>query len=339
MYDLRSDTVTKPCSKMRSAMAAAEVGDDVYQEDPTVKKLEDLGAELTGKESALFVPSGSMGNLIAIFINCGRGKQIIAQRNSHIFHYELGSPAVIAGVIPVPVDGERGILTPEAVEDKIPPEIYYMPTPGMIEIENTHNAEGGSCYTLAELENIAATARKHHLPLHMDGARLFNAVAATGHSADQLAGYSDTVTFCLSKGLGAPAGSILCGSKEFIAEARSVRKLLGGGMRQAGILAAAGIYALQNNISRIAEDHENIRTIAKALQQTDWAEVDPESAETNILYFGTGARSAASVCSMLKQQMILAAPADSNTIRLVTHLDISRSDTLKIAEIIKNLKL
>jgi threonine aldolase len=337
-YDLRSDTVTLPSREMRRAMSKADVGDDVYGEDPTVNELEEMGARVTGKRAALFIPSGSMGNLIPLFINGGRGNEVLSQKNSHIFHYELSSAATIAGVTPVAVEGERGVLTPAELEKHLRPESNLMPRVTMVEAENTHNREGGTCYTLEELRAVSEFAKKHSLSFHLDGARIFNAAVATGVSVKRIAACADTVTFCLSKGLGAPVGSLLCGTNRFIEEARRVRKLLGSGMRQAGVLAAAGIYALKNNVSRIEQDHTNARKIADTLAHTGWADIDPGKVETNIIYFDTSEADAQQVAGALKKKGVLCGPTGTNTIRMVTHLGITKEATDAVCAIIRDLR-
>ncbi len=336
-FDLRSDTLTLPSKDMRKAMYLADVGDDVYAEDPTVNKLQDLAAKITGKRAALFVSSGSMGNLIPLYINAGKGGEILTQKNSHIIHYELSSVSALAGAMPVAVEGERGILTPAELEKHLRPDIYYMPRVKMVEIENSHNKEGGTCYKLNELKAVSDFAKKNTLKIHMDGARLFNASEATGIPVKKICSHVDTVTFCLSKGLGAPVGSMLCGSEKFIAEARRVRKMLGGGMRQVGVLAAAGIYALENNIKRIRIDHANAKLLAETLAEVSWAEIDPGNVETNILYFSTGERKAETVVASLAKKGILSSALDSNSIRFVTHLGISEEDTQEICKILKGI--
>jgi len=337
-YDLRSDTLTRPGKEMRKAMYIADVGDDVYAEDPTINKLQNMAAKITGKKSALFVPSGSMGNLIALYINCGKGNEVLTHRNSHIMHYELSSVAAIAGAMPISVEGERGILKPKELEKHLRPDIYYMSKVKMIEIENSHNKEGGTCYKLSELKAVSDFAKKNNLKVHMDGARIFNASAATNISVKKMCSYVDTVTFCLSKGLGAPVGSILCGSEKFIAEARRVRKMLGGGMRQAGVLAAAGIYALENNVKPLIQDMENAKKIAKSLSLVKWAEIDLETVETNILYFNTS-QNADIIVSALGKKGIICGAASPKSIRMVTHLGISDEDTKEICKIIKRFEL
>ncbi len=338
-YDLRSDTVTLPGPGMRKAMAEAEVGDDVYGEDPTVNALQDRAAEVTGKEAALFVSTGSMGNLIPIFLNCGRGNELLIEARGHSVQHELAGVSAIAGSLPIMISAPQGILTPSLMEPWIQPPIYYCARTRMIVIENTHNAAGGTFYPPQALKDVGAFARAKGLSLHVDGARLFNAAAASGLPARSLCADADTVTFCLSKGLGAPVGSVLCGPRAFIEEARRVRKVLGGGMRQAGIIAAAGIYALQHNVERIAEDHENARTIAEGLAATRWASLDPGDAVTNMVYFRTPGREAAQIVRALEQQGIRSGATGPDQIRFVTHLDISREDTREIVRILQKMKV
>jgi threonine aldolase len=339
MYDLRSDTITRPSGEMRKAMHKAEVGDDVYGEDPTINLLEETAAKMTGKKAALFVPSGSMGNLIPLYVQCGRGNEVILHENSHIMHYELASAATIAGVMPRPVSGERGILTPEAIRPHLRPDIYYMARTGLIEIENTHNKEGGSCWKEEELAAIHRFAKKRDIPVHLDGARVFNAAVHTGIPVKKICSYVDTVTFCLSKGLGAPVGSLLCGDSEFIDESRRVRKMLGGGMRQAGILAAAGLYALEHNIDRLREDHLNAKKLAAVLGSVSWAKVDPESVETNILFATIPDGNAPAVSAALKKKGILCSGDGNHRLRFVTSMEVSSQDIREACDIIAALKI
>ncbi len=337
MFDLRSDTITRPSENMRKAMYEAEVGDDVYGEDPSINRLQDMAAEITGKEKALFVTSGSMGNLIPAIINCGRGNEFIIDARGHMIHYELASSAAIAGSLPVAVQTKDGILRSEFLKDKVRPDIYYMAKTKMVVIENTHNLAGGTFYTLDELKDIYGFAAENNLKVHMDGARLFNASAASKLKPDTISEFADTVTFCLSKGLGAPVGALLCGKKEFIDEARRIRKMLGGGMRQAGILAAAGIYALKYNVPKIQQDHEKAKLLAEALSKVSWAGVNPEKVVTNIIYFSTPRHTASEIVEKLKEHGILSGAAGNSTIRMVTHLDISMDDTKKICSIIESI--
>ncbi len=339
VYDLRSDTVTLPSREMRKAMTRADVGDDVYGEDPTVNKLQEMAAKITGKREALLLPSGSMGNLIPLLINGGRGNEVLTQKNSHILHYELASAAALAGVMPVGVEGERGILTPDELQKHLRPPLYYMPRVTMVEMENTHNREGGTCYSYEEMKAVGDFAAKQNMKVHLDGARIFNASIATGTSVKKFSSTADTVTFCLSKGLGAPVGAMICGPTKFIEEARRARKMLGAGMRQAGVLAAAGIYALENNVERLREDHTNARMIAETLGHCEWAHIALERIETNIIYFQTPTVPADQIVTQLKKRGVLCGAFDTHSIRMVTHLGISREDTEQVCGVLRNLKL
>lgn len=339
MYDLRSDTITKPCEAMRKVMYKAEVGDDVYGEDPSVNRLEEYAAGLTGKKGALFVPSGSMANLIPLFINGGRGHDVLLHKDSHILHYELGAPAVIAGVTPIAVPGDRGILSSEEMREYIKPSSspYYDSKTSMIVIENTHNEAGGTCYFRDDLKDVQNFAHKHHLKVHIDGARLFNAAVATGIPVKEICAHADTVSFCLSKGLGAPVGAMIVGSREFIQQARTVRKMLGGGMRQAGILAAAGYYALKNNIDRLNEDHVNAKLLARTLATMSWASINPESVETNIIIFKVNGMPADRLVRKFQRRGILSFEAGGNRVRLVTSKEITRQDVNSITGLFKTV--
>ncbi len=338
-FDLRSDTITKPSEGMRKAMYEAEVGDDVYGEDPTVNKLQETAAKLVGKEASLFVSSGSMGNLIPIYLNCGRGNEILAHERAHILHYEMSSLAAIAGAMPVAITADRGILKPEQLELRLRPNAYDLARTRMVAVENTHNLEGGTYYQLDELKELAAFTKKHKLSFHMDGARLFNASVALGAPAAKIAGFVDTVTFCLSKGLGAPVGSMLCGPAKFIEEARRVRKMLGGGMRQAGIIAAAGLYALEHNIERLAEDHEHAKMIAAALDEASWASLDPEVLKTNIIFFDTPNHPAQEVVAALAKKGVLCSALGDYSVRMVTSLAVTRKEVEKVCQVIRALKV
>jgi threonine aldolase len=334
-YDLRSDTVTRPTAAMRKAIAEAPVGDDVYHEDPTVNALEERSANLTGKEAALFVTSGSMGNLLSLYINGGRGNEVLAHRHSHIIEHEVGSPAAIAGVLPIGLDGERGLLSAAALSPHLYPRDYASAAVGLIEVENTTN---GTCYPLETLKEIYQLADFHNIPVHMDGARLMNAAVAGGVKPAEICRHADTVSFCLSKGLGTPAGSMLCGSAVFIEKARKVRKMLGGGMRQAGILAAAGLHALEHHIDRLAEDHCHASLIAAELARTSWAEIKPAEVETNIVIFTTPLQPAEEVVEQLNRAGILCFSVGPDRIRMVTHLDLSAEDIEAVCRIIRELK-
>ena len=337
--DLRSDTVTRPGPGMRKAMADAEVGDDVYGEDPTVNRLQEMAAEMTGKEAGLFVSSGSMGNLIPIYLNCGAGNELLIESHGHSVQHELAGVTALAGSLPIMVPAEKGILTPALLEPWVQPDLYDHARTRMVVLENTHNAAGGTFYSREALHTVSGFARQRSLSVHMDGARLFNAVTASGMSAAAISAETETVTFCLSKGLGAPVGAMLCGSRAFIAEARRVRKMLGGGMRQAGIIAAAGVYALTHNVTRLSEDHENAKVIARALCDAPWARLDLGDVVTNIIYFRTPGRAAQAVVDSLAGHGILAWTTAADQVRFVTHLDISREDTREIAETLRKVKI
>jgi len=334
--DLRSDTVTKPTDAMRRAMAEAPVGDDVYGEDPTVNRLQDRVAEVLGKEAGLFVPSGSMGNLISLYLQAGRGGEVLAHEQSHIIHYELASGAALAGCQILAVAGDRGILKPVALEGHVRGPVYHNARTKLVEVENTGNLAGGTCYTDAELAAVRAWAGSRSLPVHMDGARLWNASVAQGVTPASIAIHADTVTVCFSKGLGAPVGSVLTGPKAFIAEALRVRKMLGGGMRQAGILAAGALYALDHHVAPLAEDHLHARLLSDALQASGWAVVTGQP-ETNIVFARTPERNASEVAAKLAENGVRCSALSSDKIRLVTHRDVTRTQTDKACEVIRTL--
>jgi len=334
--DLRSDTVTKPTPGMRRAMAEAEVGDDVYGEDPTVNRLQDRVAALLGKEAALFVPSGSMGNLIALYLQAGRGGEVLAHEQSHIIHFELASGAALAGCQIVPIPGDRGILKPEVIGRSVRGSGYSNARTKLVEIENTGNLAGGTCYTVEELKSLQDWSLSRSLPVHMDGARLWNAAVAQKREPASLAGYADTVSVCFSKGLGAPVGSALAGTKAFIGEALRVRKMLGGGMRQAGILAAGALYALDHHIEPLADDHHHARMLTDVLETSGWAKV-PVKPETNIVFAETPGRDAVAVVEKLSQRGLLCSALSTDRIRFVTHLDVSKEQTERACEILRAL--
>jgi threonine aldolase len=331
--DLRSDTVTRPSQVMRAAMAAAEVGDDVYGEDPAVNLLERRAAERFGREAALFVPSGTMGNQIAIRLLTQPGQEVIAESRAHILDWEMATTAVFSGCLIRAVEAERGILTWKHIEPAIQKRGAFRAATGLIEIENTANLAGGGCTPVGVVEEIWANAKERKLPTHLDGARIFNAAVALGVEVVALTRGFDTVMFCLSKGLGAPVGSVLVGSVELMERARLYRKALGGGMRQAGVLAAAGLMALEEGPKRMHEDHANARLIAEALSHMDGVEIDLDAVETNIVIFKlTGGRSASGLTARLKARGILMTAIGPDAVRLVTHLDVSRGDCLTSAE-------
>lgn len=330
MIDLRSDTVTRPSAAMRAAMAAAEVGDDVYGEDPTVNRLQVRAAEIFGKEAALYVPTGSMGNQIAVKLHTRPGQEVIIEERGHIFNYEMGTPAVVSGVMMRPVksaDGSGHLTWDEIASALHVNQPYYACPTGLICLENTHNFAGGSVMTAERCAEICERAHAIGLPVHMDGARIFNAAASLETTVAELTRQCDSVQFCLSKGLGAPVGSVLVGTAEFIAEARIWRKRLGGGMRQAGILAAAGLIALEESPRRLPEDHANARRLAQGLAGIPGIDIDVERVVTNIVIFDVSAtgKTSSEICSGLAEQGILAI-GFGTLIRMVTHCDVSTGD-------------
>jgi threonine aldolase len=334
VIDLRSDTVTKPTVKMRAAMAAAEVGDDVYGEDPTVNRLEKRAAEIFGREAAIFVPTGSMGNAIAARVHTESGQEIICESRAHIMDWEMGMVSVFSGCVPRTIEAERGILTWPQISAKIAPKIYYHAQTGLVWLENSHNIAGGTVTPLPVLEEIWAGAKAAGLPCHLDGARVFNAAVALGLDVATITQGFDTAMFCLSKGLGAPVGSMLVGSAEKIARARVFRKALGGGMRQAGVLAAAGLIALEEMPARLDEDHANARMLAEAVAGCEAAEIDLEGVQTNIVIFTLKSGGAAELVAGLKAKGVLCSAIGPDAVRLVTHYDVSREDCEKSAEAI-----
>ncbi|MBX3331559.1 MAG: low-specificity L-threonine aldolase [Nitrospira sp.] len=326
MIDLRSDTVTKPTDDMRKAMARAEVGDDVYGEDPTVNRLQDMAAAMLGKRCALFVPSGTMANQLAIRSHTQPGQEIIVESKSHVVRYEQGAAGALAGVQLHWVTGERGIMTAEQVETAIRPNDAHSITTALICIENTHNAGGGTIYPLSTIEKIRALAMKHGIPMHLDGARLFNAVAATTLPPTVYAQHFETVSLCLSKGLGAPVGSLLISNDQRLMDrARRFRRMYGGAMRQAGILAAAGIYALERHVARLKTDHDHAKKLARLLQQIPAIQIAPQHVETNIVMFDIEdeQRSPAELVTALKEQGVLINAVGGQSYRAVTHLQIT----------------
>jgi len=321
--DLRSDTVTRPTAEMRKAMAAAEVGDNVYGEDPTVRRLEETAAARVGCQAALFVPSGTMGNQIAIHLYASPGTDVLLEAGSHVHRSELGAMAAWTGATARALAGEDGLLSPGEVERAIAPPAYYVARATLLVLENTHNFAGGVVLPQERKEALVAVARRHGLAVHLDGARIFNAAAALGLPAAEVAAGCDTVMFCLSKGLGAPVGSLLCGSREAMEEARVVRKRLGGGMRQAGILAAAGLVALERHVDRLAEDHRRARRLAEAVAELPGCVLDPAGVRTNIVIAAVepGERLPA-LLEALRGQGVLAGAMGPGRLRLVTHLDV-----------------
>jgi threonine aldolase len=338
VIDLRSDTVTRPTPAMRKAMAEAEVGDDVYGEDPTVNRLEAAAARIFEREAALFVPTGTMGNQIAIKVHTRPGQEIICEERAHILDWEMGMPAFFSGCVLRTLRADDGILTWAAIKQKIPAASYARAQTGLIEIENTHNMAGGTITPISVMEEICDGAHERGIPVHLDGARIFNASCALKCSVAELTRKFDSVMFCLSKGLGAPVGSMLVGTRRFVDQARSIRKALGGGMRQAGVLAAAGIIALEEMPRRLHEDHANARFLAESLADVPRLLIHPEKVQTNIVIFdvsGTGLDSSGLLRELRKQSVIGSAVSDS-VVRLVTHIDVTRSECEQAAQIIRS---
>lgn len=326
MIDLRSDTVTLPTDGMRKAMARAEVGDDVYGEDPTVNRLQETVAAMLGKRAALFVPSGTMANQLAIRSQTQPGQEVIVESKSHIVRYEQGAAGALSGVQLHWVAGERGLMTPEQVEAAIRPKDPHSIPTALICLENTHNAGGGTIYPLSTIEKIRSVAVKHGIPMHLDGARLFNAVAATTLPPTAYAQHFETVSVCLSKGLGAPAGSLLVSSDlTLIERARRFRRMYGGAMRQAGILAAAGLYALEHHVGRLKDDHDHAKKLARLLQNLPAVQIAPQHVETNIVIFDIvdPRRTPAEIVAALKAEGVLINAIGGQSYRAVTHLNIS----------------
>jgi len=338
IVDLRSDTVTLPGESMRRAMSTAEVGDDVYGEDPTVRRLEERAASILGHEAAIFVPTGTMGNQVAIHLLARRGTEVIVEEGSHVYNYELGAMAAWTGALPRVLRGERGFLDPAAIERSIWPATYYFSRASLLVLENSHNHAGGTVLPPSLQARLLETARRRELRVHLDGARIFNAGAALGRPASELAKGFDTVMFCLSKGLGAPAGSLLCGGAELIREARVVRKRMGGGMRQAGVLAAAGLVALEENVERLGEDHERARRLAESMADLPSLKVHPDTVETNMVICEvTGPAAAEEVLETLRRQGVLAGTMGPGRIRFVTHLDIDDAGLDRAVEALRSL--
>lgn len=336
---MRSDTVTLPTGEMREAMNNAEVGDDVYQEDPTVNRLEELAAKKLGKEAALFVPSGTMGNLIAVLTHCRRGDEVILEMDSHIYYYEVGGMSALAGVIPRLIVGDKGIPNPQDIKKALRDENLHYPNTTLICLENTHNRAGGTIAPPEVIEEICQLAHQKKILVHLDGARIFNASVALDIEPALLTKNVDSVMFCLSKGLSAPVGSILAGSKEFIQRARKNRKMLGGGMRQAGILAAAGIIALEQMMERLKEDHQNARILGEGLANISGIKVDLETIQTNMVYFDLreSGMDTYQFLPKLAKYNILGSPRPPTKIRLVTHYGISEEDIYTTIKAIKEI--
>jgi threonine aldolase len=335
LIDLRSDTVTRPTAKMRAAMAAAEVGDDVYGEDPTVNRLEARAAEILGREAALFVPTGSMGNQIAIHLHTRHGDEAVCEARAHVLDWEMGMTAAFSGCTLRPVRAESGVLTWEQIRGAIFKDVHFHASTALVCIENTHMSSGGTVMPVVTVREICDGAHALGLKMHLDGARVFNAAAALGITVAELTQGFDTVMFCLSKGLGAPVGSMLVGTAESMAQARLYRKAMGGGMRQAGVLAAAGLIALEEMPARLGEDHANARLLAEAVAGYEVAAIDMASVQTNMVVFTLKSGGDAAVfCAALKEKGVLAGALGPRVVRFVTHFDVSREDCDRAAKVV-----
>jgi threonine aldolase len=345
IVDLRSDTLTLPTPEMREAMARAEVGDDVWEEDPTVKRLEAMAAERLGKEAGLFVASGTMGNLVSVVSQTQAGQEVVLDLDSHIFNYEGAGSAVIGSVQMRPVKTARGFLAPEQVREALRPANIHIPPTGLVCVENTHNRHGGTCCTPEEIGAVAAVAHGANVPVHLDGARLFNAAVALRRDPREFTRDVDSVTFCVSKGLAAPVGSVVCGSRAFITRARRVRKMVGGGMRQAGVIAAAGVVALETMVDRLAEDHANARRLAEGIAKLPGLRVDLASVQTNIVIFGverpggpgsaqTATNEIVAGCAARKVKVHAIGPT---SIRSVTHKDVDAEDIERALDALREI--
>ncbi|KAA3620193.1 MAG: low-specificity L-threonine aldolase [Calditrichaeota bacterium] len=338
MIDLRSDTVTKPSKGMLAAMMQAEVGDDIYGEDPTVNQLQDKVASLLGKEAALFVPSGTMGNQICLNVHAQPGDEVICESDAHIFHFESGALAKLSGIQVHQIPGSAGMMSPEHIEKAVRPSAHYYPRTSIIALENTHNMAGGTILPIEEVIPIADFARNRSLRMHLDGARLWNASAASGIGLHEYARHFDSLSVCFSKGLGAPIGSMIAGSYDFIAEALRTRKQFGGAMRQAGYLAAAAIYAIDHNFPRLQEDHVNARIFAEIIAESPALTVDLNSVMTNIVMFYTKqGLDAYQLAEQLKEEGVLLHAMSTDALRVVTHLDVSQEEVTQAAQITVNL--
>jgi threonine aldolase len=337
--DLRSDTVTRPTPAMRQAMSAAEVGDDVLGDDPTVLRLQERFAEMLDKEAAVFVPSGTMSNQIGLRIHCRPGDEFICELNCHIYKYEQGAYAQLSGLVTRTIEGESGVLRLEQLQGLIRGGDDHSVNTRLVCLENTHNRGGGRIQPYAEVVRICNWAHEHGLATHLDGARLFNAVVATGIPAAKWAQHFDTVNVCFSKGLGAPVGSALAGSKEFMTKAHRARKLFGGGMRQAGIIAAGALYALEHNVERLAEDHANAQILADAVRQCSGLKLRPATVDTNIVIFEIDSKlgTAEEFAARLEENRVLVFDIAGQSIRMVTHLDVSREDVQRAAEVVRKV--
>jgi threonine aldolase len=335
--DIRSDTVTKPSPAMRQAMFNAEVGDDVFGEDPSVNKLQIKCAELTGKENALYVPSGCMANQLAVKSHTHPGDEVICESECHIFNYETAAPAVISNVQMMTVKGENGVMQLEEIKKFVRTKEYYFPRTRLICLENTHNRAGGVIQPIDVIKEISDFAKTNGIKMHMDGARIFNASTETGISVKEYASYFDSISFCFSKGLGAPVGSILCGDTEFITIAHKWRKIIGGGMRQAGILASAALYAIENNVERLKEDHQKAKYFAKEISDIKEITINYDLVHTNIVIFSNSKYSKSELILKLKEKGVLISAGSFDNLRAVFHLDVSMEEVINAVKLFKEL--
>ncbi|MBI5021046.1 MAG: low-specificity L-threonine aldolase [Ignavibacteriales bacterium] len=337
--DLRSDTVTKPSEAMRRAMMDAEVGDDVYGEDPTVNKLQNKIASMFEKDAALFVPSGTMGNEICIQLHTQPGDEIIVEEDSHIFVYETAAPSLLAGVQMLPLRGDNGVITAEQIKKAIRPAVYYLPPTKLICIENTHGRSAGSVIPIDEIKKVYDVAAEQNIKMHLDGARLWNASVASKIHVRDYAKYFDSISVCFSKALGAPIGSMIIGSHQVIEKARRYRKIFGGGMRQVGILAAAAMYAVENNIDRLSIDHENAKMFSKELSKIQKLKITPENIQTNmvIVDISETGKTQSQVLKLLKEKGILLTPERDSSVRAVMHLDVDKNQVMEAAKIFQSI--
>jgi threonine aldolase len=339
MIDLRSDTVTKPSPEMRRAMAEAVVGDDVFLEDPTINRLQSRAAQIFGREAALFVPSGSMGNLACVIAQTRPGQEVICETNGHVYNYEMGSLSAVGGVLPRIVDGEDGILSWSAIEAAIRPKVYYRPQTALICLENTVNMAGGTVYPTALANEICEHAHEREIHVHLDGARVFNAATYLKEDVADMTKKFDSVQFCLSKGLGAPVGSMIVGTRDFIERCRSIRKMLGGGMRQAGVLAAAGLLALEQGPKRLQDDHDKAHVLARRLAELPGITLNARKVQTNIVIFSVkkDGLSSSAFLSKLADRQVLAVPVDGERVRMVTHLDVTEQEVEVAADAVQDV--
>ncbi len=335
--DLRSDTVTRPSEGMRKAIFNAEVGDDVFGEDPSVNKLQEKCAEISGKEKALFVPTGCMGNQLAVKSHTIPGDEVICEAEAHIFNYETAAPAIISNVQMVTIPGKNGVMKIEDIKNRVRSKEYYFPFTRLICLENTHNRGGGAILPIENIKEISKFAHDNGIKVHMDGARIFNAYVETGITVKEYASYCDSISFCFSKGLGAPAGSILCGDAEFITKAHKWRKILGGGMRQSGILASAALYALENNVERLKEDNDKAKYFAKEISTIPDVIIDLDSVHTNMVMFEIKDTPRSEFMSKMKEKGVLMSAGTTTSIRTVFHMDVSMDEVKEAVKIFKSI--